>query len=71
VEDHHRIVAHFRAAVRSAADLTAKLTAKSRNTTRRSATDLAVAFEATIGFYERLVREQPAQWLLFDDVWPA
>jgi len=37
----------------------------------RSAADVAAAFEATIRFYERLVREQPAQWLLFDDVWPA
>jgi len=36
----------------------------------RSAADVAAAFEATIRFYERLVREQPAQWLLFDDVWP-
>jgi lauroyl/myristoyl acyltransferase len=36
-----------------------------------SAADVAVAFEATIRFYERLVRERPAQWLQFDDVWPA
>jgi len=35
----------------------------------RSAADVAAAFEATIRFYERLVRERPAQWLLFDDVW--
>jgi lauroyl/myristoyl acyltransferase len=37
----------------------------------RSAGDVAAAFEATIRFYERLVREEPAQWLLFDDVWPT
>jgi KDO2-lipid IV(A) lauroyltransferase len=37
----------------------------------RSADDVTAAFEATIRFYEQLVREQPAQWLLFDDVWPA
>src|SRR4029077_21212385 len=37
----------------------------------RSAADEAAAFEATIRFYERLVRDQPAQWLLFDYVWPA
>jgi lauroyl/myristoyl acyltransferase len=37
----------------------------------RTASDVAAAFEATIRFYERLVREQPAQWLLFDDVWPV
>jgi lauroyl/myristoyl acyltransferase len=37
----------------------------------RSAADVAAAFEATIRFYERLVRAQPAQWLLFDDVWPS
>jgi lauroyl/myristoyl acyltransferase len=37
----------------------------------RSAADVAAAFEATIRFYERLVRERPAQWLIFDDMWPA
>jgi phosphatidylinositol dimannoside acyltransferase len=37
----------------------------------RSAADVAAAFEATIRFYERLVREEPAQWLIFDDMWPA
>jgi lauroyl/myristoyl acyltransferase len=36
-----------------------------------TAADVAAAFEATIRFYERLVRERPAQWLIFDDVWPA
>jgi KDO2-lipid IV(A) lauroyltransferase len=36
----------------------------------RSAADVTVAFEATIRFYERLVREEPSQWMVFDDVWP-
>jgi lauroyl/myristoyl acyltransferase len=31
--------------------------------------EAAAAFTATLRSYERLVREQPAQWLLFDDVW--
>ena len=37
----------------------------------RSAADVAAAFEATIRFYERLVREHPSQWLIFEDLWPA
>lgn len=36
----------------------------------RTAADVTAAFEATVRFYERLVREQPAQWLVFDDLWP-
>jgi KDO2-lipid IV(A) lauroyltransferase len=36
----------------------------------RTAADSATAFTTTIRAYERLVREYPAQWLLFDDVWP-
>jgi len=27
------------------------------------------ALGATVGAYERLVREMPAQWLMFEDVW--
>ena len=36
----------------------------------RTAADVTIAFEATIRFYERLVREEPSQWMVFDDVWP-
>jgi KDO2-lipid IV(A) lauroyltransferase len=36
----------------------------------RSAADVTAAFEATIRFYERLVREEPSQWMVFEDVWP-
>jgi KDO2-lipid IV(A) lauroyltransferase len=32
--------------------------------------DGAAAFTATVRAFERLVRECPAQWLMFDDVWP-
>jgi phosphatidylinositol dimannoside acyltransferase len=35
-----------------------------------TAADTTAAFNATVRFYERLVRERPWQWLLFDDVWP-
>jgi lauroyl/myristoyl acyltransferase len=35
-----------------------------------TAADATAAFNATVRFYERLVRERPSQWLLFDDVWP-
>jgi lauroyl/myristoyl acyltransferase len=28
------------------------------------------AFRDTVRFYEQLVREVPAQWLMFEDVWP-
>jgi lauroyl/myristoyl acyltransferase len=34
-----------------------------------TAADTEAAFRATVRFYERLVRERPSQWLLFDDVW--
>jgi len=33
-----------------------------------SAESLA-AFTATLRVYERLVRERPTQWLVFEDVW--
>ena len=36
-----------------------------------TAADTAAAFSATVRFYERLVRERPSQWLLFDDVWSS
>ena len=36
-----------------------------------TAADTAAAFTATVRAYERLVRERPAQWLMFDDVWRA
>jgi lauroyl/myristoyl acyltransferase len=35
-----------------------------------TAADTTAAFNATVRFYERLVRERPWQWLLFEDVWP-
>lgn len=31
--------------------------------------DSHAAFAATVGAYERLVRERPSQWLMFDEVW--
>lgn len=31
--------------------------------------EAGAAFTATLRAYERLVREEPAQWLLFEDVW--
>ena len=31
--------------------------------------EAGAAFTATLRTYERLVREEPAQWLLFEDVW--
>lgn len=34
-----------------------------------TAVDSAAAFTATVRAFERLVRERPAQWLMFDDVW--
>jgi lauroyl/myristoyl acyltransferase len=37
---------------------------------RRAVDPRSAAFEATIRFCERLVRPQPAQWLIFDDMWP-
>jgi lauroyl/myristoyl acyltransferase len=36
-----------------------------------TAADTTAAFHATVRFYERLVRERPWQWMLFDDVWPS
>jgi lauroyl/myristoyl acyltransferase len=33
--------------------------------------ETVAAFQATVRFYERLVRERPWQWLVFDDVWPS
>jgi lauroyl/myristoyl acyltransferase len=33
--------------------------------------ETVAAFQATVRFYERLVRERPSQWLVFDDVWPG
>jgi KDO2-lipid IV(A) lauroyltransferase len=36
-----------------------------------TAADTAAAFTATVRAYERLVRERPAQWLMFEDVWHA
>jgi len=36
-----------------------------------TAADTAAAFTATVRAYERLVRERPAQWLMFEDVWRA
>ena len=33
--------------------------------------DTTAAFNATVRFYERLVRERPWQWMLFEDVWPS
>jgi phosphatidylinositol dimannoside acyltransferase len=35
----------------------------------RTAEDGAAAFTATVRAFERLVRECPAQWLMFEDVW--
>ena len=34
-----------------------------------TAVDSAAAFTATVRAFERLVRECPAQWLMFEDVW--
>ena len=31
--------------------------------------DAVTALHATVRAYERLVRERPQQWLMFDDVW--
>jgi lauroyl/myristoyl acyltransferase len=36
----------------------------------RTPVDSAAAFTATVRAFERLVRERPAQWLMFDDAWP-
>jgi lauroyl/myristoyl acyltransferase len=36
-----------------------------------AAADSTAAFNATVRFYERLVRERPWQWMQFDDVWPS
>jgi KDO2-lipid IV(A) lauroyltransferase len=36
----------------------------------RTPADCAVALEETVRAYERIVRGYPAQWLMFDDVWP-
>ena len=36
-----------------------------------TAADTRAAFNATVRFYERLVRERPWQWMLFEDVWPS
>jgi phosphatidylinositol dimannoside acyltransferase len=33
--------------------------------------DTTAAFNATVRFYESLVRERPWQWMLFEDVWPS
>jgi lauroyl/myristoyl acyltransferase len=35
----------------------------------KTAADTAAAFTATVRAFERLVRECPAQWLMFEDVW--
>ncbi len=35
----------------------------------RTAADSAAAFTATVRTFERLVREHPEQWLMFQDVW--
>jgi lauroyl/myristoyl acyltransferase len=35
----------------------------------RTPVDSAAAFTATVRAFERLVRECPAQWLMFEDVW--
>jgi lauroyl/myristoyl acyltransferase len=35
----------------------------------RTAADTTAAFTATVRAFERLVRERPAQWLMFEDVW--
>jgi lauroyl/myristoyl acyltransferase len=37
-----------------------------RSTTRA---DTVAAFSDTVRTFERLVREHPAQWLTFEDVW--
>jgi lauroyl/myristoyl acyltransferase len=37
----------------------------------RTPADSVAALAATLRVYERLVREAPAQWLMFDDVWPV
>jgi len=36
-----------------------------------TAADTTAAFNATVRFYERLVRERPWQWMQFEDVWPS
>jgi KDO2-lipid IV(A) lauroyltransferase len=36
----------------------------------RTPADSLAALAATVDAYERLVREVPAQWLMFEDVWP-
>jgi lauroyl/myristoyl acyltransferase len=35
----------------------------------RTRADSVAALQATVRAYERLVREAPAQWLMFEDVW--
>jgi len=35
----------------------------------RTPAESVAALNATVGAYERLVRENPAQWLMFEDVW--
>ena len=37
----------------------------------RTPADAVAALDATVAAYERLVREHPAQWLMFEDVWPT
>jgi lauroyl/myristoyl acyltransferase len=35
----------------------------------RTPADCTAALHATVAAYERLVRERPAQWLMFEEVW--
>ena len=37
----------------------------------RTPADDVAALTATVRLYERVVRERPAQWLMFEDVWPT
>jgi lauroyl/myristoyl acyltransferase len=37
----------------------------------RTPADDVAALTATVRLYERVVRERPAQWLMFEDVWPS
>jgi len=35
----------------------------------RTPADTVAALSATVELYERIVRERPSQWLMFEEVW--